>query len=107
MKFLKALTLFIIILKIHAENILNRQILQSLYPGDLFKFTSFDLSLKEFDLIDPNTFSGLINIEELLLQNNNLKTIFPKTFAGLKNLTQLNLGNNQITINDSSIFANL
>ena len=47
--------------------------------------------------IDPNTFKGLIKLEYLYLNNNQITQIEPNTFDGLSSLKELYLGNNIIS----------
>ena len=83
------------------DGVLTRQVLQEWFPsGDLNQYAKFNLTTKNIYLIDPSTFAGLTNLEEIRLSSNNLIFILPGTFGGLTSLTGLYLDDNQISIDD-------
>ena len=87
--------------------ILNRGYLEYWYPS--FKTTTkIDLTQYDIDSIDPNTFTDLLNLNELYLGNNLLTNIDNSTtFSGLNNLKILNLSNNQLVLLSKNIFDGL
>ena len=57
--------------------------------------------------IEPGTFTGLHNLQQIFLKSNKLRTLKPCTFNGLTNLEYLYLADNKIEVIGSDIFMGL
>ena len=88
------------------DEVLTQDLLSTLKPY-FDTDTSIDLSSKSFLSIDKFTFSGLSNLQSLILSFNKLASIDSYTFNDLVNLVHLNLNNNVLTFIDPLMFANL
>lgn len=66
-----------------------------------------NLTNNRINYIDQHTFSGLLNLEELHLNDNLLYTLFFGCFNSLKKLKKLSLENNKITEIGGRTFAGL
>ena len=75
--------------------VLNRALLQQ-WLGDSINNRMLNLNQKNIKDIDPNTFTGLTNVEELYMANNQLKSVEAYMFKELKNLKTLVLEFNSI-----------
>ena len=69
--------------------------------------TILDLSGNSFQLVEPDNFDGLSQLEELYLNASNITEIKEGTFKELSNLTKLDLSNNIIHSVDSGVFKGL
>lgn len=59
---------------------------------------SMDLSYSKINTLKESSFVGLVFLENLYLQNNEIRSVIPLTFRGIKKLIKLNLENNTISI---------
>jgi len=66
-----------------------------------------DLSGKNIEIIDINTFKGFENLEKLYLQENKLMKLEQGLFYNLSNLKELWLESNRIESVDKNIFVGL
>ena len=85
---------------------LDRSLLDQWFP-DLTTISILDLSSRQIDSIDQNTFSGLTNLQQLRLQRNKLMSLDAQTFKDLTSLQILDLGTNQINSIDPLLFSGL
>ena len=69
--------------------------------------TYVNCTCKQIEFIDPTTFHGLLNLTELDLSFNLLRSILKNAFNSLSILKKLSLSNNQITSVDSHTFKSL
>ncbi|KAJ3663680.1 hypothetical protein Zmor_007911 [Zophobas morio] len=68
---------------------------------------NLDLSNSLIEQIRTKAFVGLIFLQQLILSNNNIKSIYPQTFSGVKKITYVDLGNNSISILSDDGFLEL
>lgn len=74
---------------------------------DLQNITDLDLRHLNIVSIDPDTFTGLVNLEIIRLDHNHIGAIQPQTFANLPNLHTLFLNFNNIQTLSTNSFNNL
>ena len=86
---------------------LNRKVLDSLYGFTLSYASSLNLCCKEFTTIHNNTFTGLANVQILVLAANHLTRLDSSTFTGLTSLTKLELYSNNLTRLEADTFSAL
>ena len=76
-------------------------------PDQLGRITVLDLSSKHIETLQSNDFTGLTNLEELSLYDNDLTALPPNIFAGLTKLRYLVLWHNDLTTLSPDVFAGL
>jgi len=87
---------------------LNRAELLRLFPNVQDpNFTDLRLSRLNIVSIDPDTFTGLVNLEIIRLDHNRIGAIQPQTFANLPRLHTLFLNFNNIVTLSTNSFNNL
>jgi hypothetical protein len=89
---------------------LYRNAISSIEPGDfsgLMNLESLLLDYNQLSSIGPGDFSGLTNLEYLSLYNNQISNIESGAFNGLTNLTELDLFENQLSSIKSGDFSGL
>lgn len=72
-----------------------------------YESTEIDLSNKDIDKIDHDTFTGMNSLTTLFLHKNKLSQIDEHVFKGLTNLKELWLESNYIISIDKNAFATL
>ena len=87
---------------------LGRTDCESIDSVVLAEFTgTLDLSSTGITALQSKDFSGLVNVEELILSDNALQTLPEGVFAGLGALETLNLSDNQLQALRTDAFAGL
>ena len=85
---------------------LTRSYLNSKYEN-LNSLTNIDLSNKNIQSIDKDTFRDLNSLKEINLSHNQIESIHYDTFKGLTSLTTIYLNNNNIRSIDRKTFKGL
>ena len=75
---------------------------------DLSSITgTWDLTKRDISVIRVGDFSGLVNLDVLCLNDNQLTTLPATVFSGLVNLVEMYLNNNRLSALPESIFSDL
>ena len=75
---------------------------------DLSSITgTWDLTEKDISVIRVGDFSGLVNLDVLCLNDNQLTTLPSTVFSGLVNLVEMYLNNNRLSALPETIFSDL
>ncbi|XP_012266483.2 slit homolog 2 protein-like [Athalia rosae] len=95
-----------------AESIKFENALMPVIPNDAFyRFGSnlriLELSNCSIQRIEPQAFSGLVNLQELILNRNYINEVLPDWFVCMSNLERLSLSQNSITRITPSIYPYL
>jgi hypothetical protein len=79
------LLIFLAILNLSTALVLNKQVMQSMYPGG-YDSPFLELTNRDIESIEGFTFEGLANLSELYLESNEIISIEQFAFSGLANL---------------------
>ena len=87
--------------------ILDRTFLNENYKETLFSENRIDLSNKQIEQIDEDTFKELTNLRSVILNVNYIQEIYQETFKNLYNLEDLQINVNKIRFLDKDLFKDL
>lgn len=86
---------------------MNVYSLDSAKIGRLLNVKILDLSSVNIKFIEPNTFTGTPNLQELILNYNRISDIGPSVFNGIIDLKGLHFDGNELESIGTSMFENL
>ncbi len=89
---------FILFQNSNAQINLSTNNLACVCSCESFNSTNIILVSKNIQIVDPATFSGLVSLQRLYLNFNQLEEIHQNTFNGLTSLRTLYMHSNQIAV---------
>jgi len=98
---------FILFQNSNAQINLSTNNLACVCSCESFNSTNIILVSKNIQIVDPATFSGLVSLQRLYLNFNQLEEIHQNTFNGLTSLRTLYMHSNQIAEIDRTTFNGL